>query len=276
MRDRLPLNHQTRDHVADCNHLIDKLILEVWYAKDNTEQKYVDELLQMEMEINSIYIKDQTSIDNLVDRLIRRIGKDASSRNNEITLMDLQTYLKDQQRLKKLSSIPRFCGEVTNWLFRRREEYMPLMNRQFDSLPRIRKDNQPRESKGNEKSIAHPKTSGQTAPRIRRSQRLPHLHQRRKTRNATDVGRWGIFVQIVGWLIYIQIGTRRESGQSPKQPRLYRNSNSILESTETSSTSKQRSRQSTEKQRRQRPVQRMDRLIERNIKQVSVMILVCA
>ena len=86
MRDRLPLNHQTRDHVADCNHLIDKLILEVWYAKDNTEQKYIDELLQMEMEIVSIYIKDQTSIDNLVDRLIRRIGKDASSRKNEITL----------------------------------------------------------------------------------------------------------------------------------------------------------------------------------------------
>ncbi len=36
MRDRLPSTYQTRDHIADCNQLIDKLVLEVVYSKDST------------------------------------------------------------------------------------------------------------------------------------------------------------------------------------------------------------------------------------------------
>jgi len=106
MRDRLPLTYQTRDHIADCNQLIDKLVLEVVYSKENTESKYIEELLRMEIEIVRVYITDQREIDNLVDRLIRRVGKEASSRRNETTLIELQTHLLNKKREKKLASIP--------------------------------------------------------------------------------------------------------------------------------------------------------------------------
>jgi hypothetical protein len=77
MRERLPLTTQSTDHVMDCNHLIDKLVLDIDFAKDNTEAKYVNELLKMEIEIVKIYISDQSKIDNLIDSLIRKIGRDA-------------------------------------------------------------------------------------------------------------------------------------------------------------------------------------------------------
>ena len=61
----------------DCNHIIDKLSLDLDFAKDNTEARYINELLKMEIEVVKIYISDQTKIVNLIDRLIRKIGKDA-------------------------------------------------------------------------------------------------------------------------------------------------------------------------------------------------------
>ncbi len=133
MRDRLPLTNQTRDHIADCNQLIDKLVLEVVYSKEYTESKYIEELLRMEIEIVRVYITDQREIDNLVDRLIRRVGKEANTRPIETTLIELQTHLLNKKREKKLASIPRYCGEVTNWLYNRREEYRTWKKRNFDA-----------------------------------------------------------------------------------------------------------------------------------------------
>ncbi len=100
MRERLPLTTQSTDHVMDCNHLIDKLVLDIDFTKDNTEGKYVNELLKMEIEIVKIYISDKNKIDNLIDRLIRKIGRDAPYKGNETTRTDLHTYLKDKQHEK--------------------------------------------------------------------------------------------------------------------------------------------------------------------------------
>jgi hypothetical protein len=113
----------------DCNHLIDKLVLDIDFTKDNTEGKYVNELLKMEIEIVKIYISDKNKIDNLIDRLIRKIGRDAPYKGNETTRTDLHTYLKDKQHEKQLTSIPRYCGIVSKWLYSRREEYRTLLKR---------------------------------------------------------------------------------------------------------------------------------------------------
>ena len=61
--------------------------------------------MRMEIEIVRVYITDQREIDNLVDRLIRRVGKEANSRPNETTLIELQTHLINKKREKKLASI---------------------------------------------------------------------------------------------------------------------------------------------------------------------------
>ena len=140
MRERLPLTTQSTDHIMDCNHIIDKLSLDLDFAKDNTEARYINELLKMEIEVVKIYISDQTKVDNLIDRLIRKIGKDAPYKGNEISRTDLHTYLKDKQHEKKLTSIPRYCGIVRQWLYGRREEYRTLTKRQFDSAPRLKHD----------------------------------------------------------------------------------------------------------------------------------------
>ena len=42
MRERLPLTTQSTDHVMDCNHLIDKLVLDIDFDKENTEETYVN------------------------------------------------------------------------------------------------------------------------------------------------------------------------------------------------------------------------------------------
>jgi hypothetical protein len=61
----------------DCNHIIDKLVLEIDFHKENSEAKYIEQLHKMEMEIVQIYITDQRKVANLIDRLIRKIGRDA-------------------------------------------------------------------------------------------------------------------------------------------------------------------------------------------------------
>ena len=119
MRERLPLTTQSTDHVMDCNHLIDKLVLDIDFDKENTEEKYVNELLKMEIEIVKIYISDQSKVGNLIDRLIRKIGRDTPYKGNETTRTDLHTYLKDKQHENTLTSIPRYCGIVSQWLYGR-------------------------------------------------------------------------------------------------------------------------------------------------------------
>ncbi len=39
IRECLPLTDQSTDHVMDCNHIIDKLVLEIDFHKDNSEAK---------------------------------------------------------------------------------------------------------------------------------------------------------------------------------------------------------------------------------------------
>ena len=119
IRECLPLTDQSTDHVMDCNHIIDKLVLEIDFNKENSEAKYIEQLHKMEMEIVQIYITDQRKVANLIDRLIRKIGRDAPYRGNEQTRTDLHFFLKEKQRENKLTSIPRFCGIIGKWLYGR-------------------------------------------------------------------------------------------------------------------------------------------------------------
>ena len=168
VRERLPLNNQSKDHVMDCNHIIDRLTIDIDFDKEDTESKYLHELLKMEVEVINVYICDRNKVSNLIDRLIRKIERDAPYKGNEITRSELHTYLKDKQKEKTLTSIPRYCGIVRNWLATRREEYRTFVNRRFNSAPRLSekgKDNQRESDRSQkagktfkEKHNDHPKT----------------------------------------------------------------------------------------------------------------------